>query len=327
MTQQTAKYESFGSFYGYYVADEPGKNEIGNYATQLTTLKNHANIASYFNLKPNWDSDFLLGGYDTYLKNAFATNAEAVSYDLYLRAKASAVLNNIRTADFYKNLAAARTASMNANKPFQAFVQTGANWIDKSTDQVNSRNKLTIQEMYLEANAALAMGAKGIHYFNLIESVKQVEAGDNDSGLITIRGEANNNEDANGNYAYYNAAKKINTYIAKIDEVLMNATSKGVVSNNSAVTGRVTNYGKISSVSGDIMVGCFDYYGKEAYLIVNISPDGGGTGSEVDAVLNFSEPQQGTYIAMGGTDWTTMSSTSQFTKNIPAGESVLVVLD
>ena len=75
------------------------------------------------------------------------------------------------------------------------------------------------------------------------------------------------------------------------------------------------------------MVGCFDYYGKEAYLIVNISPDGDGTSSAVDAVLEFSDAQQGTYIAMGDTDWTTMSSTSQFTKNILAGESVLVVLD
>lgn len=324
LSPQTAKYESFGSFYGYYVADEPSNSEISNYTTQLTTLKNHANIASYFNLKPNWDGDFLINKYDNYLNNAFATDAEAVSYDLYLRAKAYAS-PGIRTTNFYKNLAAARTASKNANKPFQAFVQTGANWKDKSTDQVNSGNRLTIQEMYLEANAALAMGAKGIHYFTLVESVNQVKAGDNDSGLITIKGEANNNE--GGNYAYYDAAKKINTYVAKIDEVLMNATSEGVVSNNSDVTGKVTSYGKISSVSGDIMVGCFDYYGKKAYLIVNISPDGGGTGSAVDAVLNFYEAQKGTYIAMGDTEWTTMSATSQFTKSIPAGESVLVVLD
>ena len=331
LSQQTAKYESFGSFYGYYVADEPGKNEIGNYATQLTTLKNHANIASYFNLKPNWDSTFSGDQYNTYLSNAFGTDAEAVSYDLYLRSKAYLVGGfKLRTADFYKNLAAARTASMNANKPFQAFVQTGANWIDKSTDQVNPSNKLTIQEMYLEANAALAMGAKGIHYFNLIESVKQVEAGDNDSGLITIKGEANNND--GGNYAYYNAAKKINTYVAKIDEVLMNATSKGVITSNNTVTNNISSdcklsqYGALIGVdNAECMVGCFDYYGKDAYLIVNVSPDEGGIGTPQSITLTFNSNVSYDYTRMDGTTGT--GKGASMTETVGAGESVLVVVD
>ena len=334
LSKQTAKYESFGSFYGYYLADEPGRTEIGNYTTQLTTLKNHVNIASYFNLKPIWDDDFRSNKetrYKEYLNSAFTMDTEAVAYDLYLRGKTYKIgkQGEIRTADFYKSLDLARTASKsNKNKPFQAFVQTGAQWKDGSNDTVNKTNRVTIQEMYLEANAALAMGAKGIHYFNLIESVKQVEAGDNDSGLITIKGEKNNNE--GGDHAYYDAAKKINTYVAKIDEVLMNATSKGVMVSDNTVSENinccVSNYGVVNRVTGsDYMVGCFDYYGKDAYLIVNISPDEGGTGTPQSITLKFNSEVSYDYTRMDGKTGT--GNGTSMTETVGAGESVLVVVD
>ncbi len=320
---QTAKYENFGSFYGYYVADEPTKSEISDFTTTLGTLKNKVNIASYFNMLPISDVTFQLGGdYTSYLNTAAATGAETISYDLYLRAKNG----NIRAKNFYQNLDEARTASMKASKPFQAFVQTGANWIDKSSDSVSDSNRLTIQEMYLEANAALAMGAKGIHYFTLIESANQVAAGDNYSGLITINGEANNNEDEK--YAYYDAAKKINTYIAKVDEVLMNATSKGVITTNSKIQSymsgentNLTSYGAVTSVTGtNAFVGCFDYYGKNAYMVVNTS-----TSASETITLNMADTITYTYTGMDCASHT--GSGTLILTGLGAGESVLVVVD
>ena len=318
---QTAKYENFGSFHGYYVADEPSNGKIGNFKTILDTLKNKVNIASYFNMLPISDANFILGGYTDYLNNAAATSAETISYDLYLRAKDG----EIRTKKFYQNLDEARTASMNASKPFQAFVQTGANWIDKSSDSVSSSNRLTIQEMYLEANAALAMGAKGIHYFTLIESANQVAKNDNDSGLITIKGEKNNNE--GGNYAYYDAAQKINTYIAKVDEVLMNATSKGVITNStiqgymSGKNTKLSAYGAVTSVTGtNAFVGCFDYYGKNAYMVVNTS-----TSASETITLNMADSVSYKYTGM---DCVSHTESGVLTlTDLGAGESVLIVVD
>ena len=228
-------------------------------------------------------------------------------------------------------MAWARDVASDAGKPFYAFVQVGNYFKNNNSTVTEQSNLTTVQEMYLEANAALAMGARGISYYSLTQPYEFAVDTDGTvdlyrSGLINVEGVKNNGA-GDANYEYFNAAKKINTYIDKIDEVLMNATYQAVVSTNKDVTGMVTQWGKIASVSGDIMVGCFDYYGKEAYMIVNIAGDGGGKGSAVDAVLKFTEAQKGTYIAMGEPDWSTMSSTMRFTKNIPAGEAVLVVLD
>ena len=328
---QTGKYDSFSSFHGYYVEDEPeNESAISNYTTQLTALKNHANIASYFNMSPIGDSSFLTKtAYEKYLKAALATGAESLSYDMYLRGKNKLIEGfEIKTTDFYKNLDVARTLSMSASKPFQAFVQTGANWIDTSIDRVSNNNRLTIQEMYLEANAALAMGAKGINYFTLVESATQVDEKDNDSGLITIAGAANHNE--GGNYDYYNAAKKINTFIAAVDEVLMNATNQGVISDNPTVTSNVTcersNYGAVQSITGsEYMIGCFDYYGKDAYLIVNITPDEGDSGSSQNITLNFDGTYSYTATDMTCTKTTTSGQSASFA--VGAGEAVLVVVE
>ena len=331
MPIQTGKYDGFSSYQGNYVEDEPeNESAISKYTTQLTALKNHANIASYFNMSPIGDSSFWTKtAYEKYLKAALDTGAESLSYDMYLRGKYQPIVGSeIKTTDFYENLDVARSLSAKASKPFQAFVQTGANWIDTSFDEVNPSNRLTIQEMYLEANAALAMGAKGINYFTLVESTTQVDKGDNDSGLITIAGAANHNE--GGNYDYYNAAKKINTFIAAVDEVLMNATNQGVISDKSTVTSNVTcerpNYGAVQSINGrEYMIGCFDYYGKDAYLIVNITPDKGGSGSSQNITLNFDGTYSYTATDMTCTKTTTSGQSASFA--VGAGEAVLVVVE
>ena len=337
LVAQTAKYDSFSSFHGYYIEDEPDNaSAISKYATQLNALKNHANIATYFNMSPLGDSSFSgnTNTYTAYLQVALATGAESLQYDMYLRGKSSLRGYEIKTEEFYKNLDIARGLSINASKPFQAFVQTGANWKDTLLDIVNSKNRLTIQEMYLEANAALAMGAKGINYFTLLESTTQVENNDNYSGLITVSGDANHNE--GGNYDYYTAAQKINTFIAAVDEVLMNATSKGVVTTNSTVKGYIGGAainatdeaaGVLKEVTGseEAFVGCFDYYGKDAYLIVNITPDEGRGGSSQNITLNFDGTCS--YTATDMTCKKTPGSGQSASFTVGAGEAVLVVVE
>ena len=336
---QTAKYDSFSSFHGYYVADEPTTNDINKYTTSLTKMKDYVHLASYFNLLPISDSDFLLGGYESYMNKAAATDAEALVYDLYLRGQNKTLLGQtIRTSDFYKNLDVARTASSNNNKPFYAFVQTGTQFESTDSNSVVAQDKMvTVQEMYLEANAALAMGAKGINYYTLIQGTEDVShnAGDlYSSGLITLEGKANHGNGGSagdGNdYNYYDAAKKINKFIASVDEVLMNATSTGVISDSSTVKSNVScelsGYGAVQSITGsNYMVGCFDYYGKDAYLIVNITPDEGSRGTSRNITLNFDGTYSYTATDMTTTKKTISGNSASF--SVGAGEAVLVVVE
>ena len=110
----------------------------------------------------------------------------------------------------------------------------------------------------------------------------------------------------------------------------MNASNKGVISNNSTVTANVTcklsNYGAVQSITGnEFMVGCFDYYGKDAYMIVNITPDEGSSGNSQDITLNFNGTYSYTATDMTCKKSVTSGQSARFT--VGAGEAVLVVVE
>ena len=364
LSEITAQYDGYASFTGYYIYDEPMYNAKYNNQKSLVDItaplgafEKYTNINSYLNLFPYICGPLngQLGGsssdrmsydnYKLYVKKASSLGAQALAYDMYLRGNGvtsgwwftQTTKYKIHTEDFYTNLNWMRTIASEEGKPFQAFVQVGTDFQSENESSTNQKNLTTVQEMYLEANAALAMGAKGIQYYSLIQPSAFAKNSDGTcdyyrSGLINAKGEANNGA-GGADYEYYNAAKKINTYIAKVDEVLMNASSKAVIATDSTTQGylagaNVTSWGSVSSVRGTkALVGCFDYYGKEAYFVVNTTPDVGGSGSAQTILLNFNGAKKGSYIAMGNDSWTDMTSTTQLSLRVPAGESVLVVLD
>lgn len=359
LTKITAKYDGYDSFGGYYIYDEPLYSMLDNIDTPLTRLQSYTNINSYVNLFP-YISGLLngqLGGSDTepttydrykmYVEKASRIGAQVLSYDMYLRGNGVETTTwwgqtkrtyKIHTRDFYTNLDWMRDIVAAQGKSFQAFVQVGTDYGSGNKQSTNCADLTTVQEMYLEANVALAMGARGIQYYSLIQPIEYAKNSDGTydyyrAGLINAKGEANNGV-GGANYEYYNAAKKINTYIAKIDEVLMHATSKAVIATDGTTagylskTGAVNTYDSVASVTGTkALVGCFDYYGKEAYMVVNTTPDVGGTGSSQTITLTFDGAKSGKYIAMGAEGWTDMSSAIQLSLEVPAGESFLVVLD
>lgn len=351
--KQTAKYTGYASFAGYYITDEPTNTRLENYETAMKTIEPYANVHGYLNLFPYISEDLNtdMGGtegnptgeenYMKYLQNASRYGASALSYDLYLRGNgiSSGALGLYKTykiysEDFYTNLDWARTVSYQEGKPFYAFVQVGTDFV-KDTKATDQRNLTTVQEMYLEASAALAMGARGISYYSAVqpfEWAKTSETGVYDvyrSGLINTEGKENNGAGGE-NYEYYNAAKRINAYIAMVDEVLMYASNKGVVTNNITIKGYIDNAaieaadekaGVLKSVTGDnALVGCFDYYGEDAYMIVNTS-----TSASETVVLTFDTVQNIKQVQMGDSDWEITNSVSEVTVSLGAGESALVV--
>ena len=79
---------------------------------------------------------------------------------------------------------------------------------------------------------------------------------------------------------WYYYAQTINQHIKAIDEVLMNSTHKGVIASGEQANKDLEfttcviesgSFNELQSVSGDALVGCFNYQGKTALYVVNHS--------------------------------------------------------
>lgn len=348
LENRNAIYDVYKSFGGYYICDEPliknptigsqNRPLISSFTTQLGYMKEYTNINSWYNLFPiisgtlGWSMQRNLNGvnrdnYKEYMQAALDSGVDMLSYDFYLRDNDG---KNEDMGNFYKNIDEMRTMSISTGVPFMAFVQAGS-FFENEKQNVDQSKLTTVQEMFLEASAPLAMGAKGINYFYLMQTLNNSYKKDGSidlyrSGLINVEGNPNHGENNNPDYDYYAAAKKINTFIANADEVLMNSDSKGIISTDTNVTeninnagDKLTSYGNVSSVKGNnALVGCFDYYGKSAYMVVNTSID-----SETTITLEIESNQKYSYTDM---DCTTKSGNGTLTLNIPAGECVMVVM-
>ncbi len=292
-------YDSYDSFAGYFVADgayykkqytsDNGKynanNGVAEYASVLGTIAKYVNVNSYFNLLPI-NSEALGYSFSGSEDSVNVTYDDYAAYALAASIAGSDFLSNSTTLSqgeetFYKNLAWMNAISQDETiaKPFYATVEV---------DENNTTN------MYLEANAALAFGAKGIQYDAITEA---------SSGVYSI-----------------------NKFIKAVDYILMDAKNKGVITTNNAIEnsidrGLIGNYGAVTSVTGNnALVGCFDYFGKDTYLVVN-------TGATANTfTLTFDEAVNGAVIAFAGTT-SELSVANTYQVEVGVGESVLIVLD
>lgn len=214
----------------------------------------------------------------------------------------------------------ARAVAQEKGTPFWAFAQAGLYITNNST--ISSAYLPTKADQQWEISASLACGAKGIQYFQVV-ATSEWTAGDKDTdraGLIKADGTKNNT------YGYYDAAKETNTFVAAVDHVLMNADNKGVIANDenakTPLKGMLLeNYNEVTSVTGaNALVGCFDYFGKTALLVVNCN-----TSSAQDITLNFNGTQSYEMTDYAGK--TTTDSTSSLKMRINAGQCTLVVLN
>lgn len=347
MPIRIGRYSMYHSFAGLNIVDEPTYGSvyvnshgrpIADYASAIQLYKNSANINGYMNLFPYYSdtSGATTTNYKVYLDNTFtSTDAEVLSYDHYaIRTSEGnwweSLLGTthkkvVKATDFYTNLEMARAQVKDTGKPFWAFAQAGA--VSTASGTIASTYCPTAAEQQWEINAALAMGARGIQYWQLFQGTTYAgEDGDYArSGLIGANGQVNT--------TYYNAAKELNAFIAVIDEVLMNAENEGVIVNDSTASGalssavKLSSYQELASVTGtNAMVGCFDYYGKTALLLVNCN-----TSSAQNIKLTFNEECQAYVTKMGATEVnrTTAStlSANSVTVNVNAGQSALVIVE
>ena len=127
---------------------------------------------------------------------------------------------------------------------------------------------------------------------------------------------------------WYYYAQEINKHIAAIDEVLMNSVNKGVIvsgeqakADMSLTTCEIKDgtFHQLKSVTGDAMVGCFNYQGKTALYVVNYSME-----HAQKITLTFDGSQNVKMIQNAEESYVKGKA---LTLDMAAGEGILLVLE
>lgn len=315
------------SFKGLFVWDEPKASEMSNYAAKSTKANSYSNIFGYTNLFPNGYSstDQIGSDYQAYLDEYCATyNPKMISWDHYVFRSNSSLRDYSDV--YFTNLSTIRNTAQREGIPFWGFLQLGDPNGVNDTNKSNTITHTASQTLW-NANTQLAFGAKGIQYFPLVQPYDYAYCNADGkmyydaSGMISANGEKNK---------YYDYAVNVNRQIKAVDHILMNSDSKAILATERAKTQTgisATSYGSISSVSNTksgyynygVIIGCFDYNGREAYYVVNNDKSNATT---VTLTLNKTHNYT-TYTA----DATATASGSTYSATLAAGAAVLVVMD
>lgn len=338
---------TYDSFVAYTLRDEPcTKAQIGYMKNAKNSLlagcsSMMLNRTFFINLLPynpqssDYDNDFGTSPSITAYKNYIdyvvkELNPKFLSYDMYpFRVYTNGRADVIDIAGYFQNLSTIRERANYYQIPFWYYVQCGSDWDDSGTGanmpSNDHKSRPTEGEFRWLVNTTLAYGAKGIEYF---EAQQQP--------MFTKSGDDNPNYSRNGIWGYngqrnewYDYALEANNQIKAIDEYLMNATQEGLIVGSSASSSSLipagdkrNSYYELSSISGNVIVGCFNYKGRTALYVVNDSTSGSGA-----CTLNFNGNYTYTQVR-NATKTTSIISGNQISlSGLKAGEGVLIVLD
>ena len=341
-----AQYGVYGSLLGIHVIDEPKPSTGGDwsntyykrykyYKDPMEGLEAYANLTGYVNMQGA--GAFERGEYSDYLAEIEPT-VEYLSFDSYLYLELNETLKKYRLNGYLETLDTMQQASVESGKPFWSYVSAGCDFRDDG-DNSETAHYMTEADVLWNVNTSLAFGAKGITYFPMMQPAYFANEGEgydyNRNGIIGADGNANR---------YYPMVQKANTQIAAVDDVLMNADSKGVITVGTAASDvsaaasqRSYTFGSILSKAGGkytdklynvtasgaagAMVGAFGYHSSEAYYVVNYDRTESATQS---ITLTFNTNYDVTVIQNGVK--TTYDSQDACTVTLDSGEGVLIVL-
>lgn len=363
MAALMATYGAYDSFLGITIVDEPkgSANWENNthddptldtafsntdfkryqyYEALAEALKPYGNITGYINLHGSQSVD--TGDFYDYVSQ-IGEDVDVLSFDtyLYFEDQTYPILVRRRLSSYLESLDTIRQVGLEQGKPFWSYVQAGSDYRQNAEG-----NDTATEGYYTEAdtlwivNTSLAYGAKGIQYFPLLQpeyfGYDNTKEGGYDydrNGLIGFNNEANRN---------YAMVQKANKQIAAIDDVLMNATSAGVIVTgtaasdiNTASSVRGYDFTGVMEKSNNIytemlkdvtanngaMVGVFDYQGYEAYYVVNYDRTEGAS-QNITLALNGNAKYRVVADAV-----TTSGEGNTITLTVPSGAGVLVVLE
>ena len=279
--EEVANYSDYEAFCGMYLVDEPqapyympgdGSRYISTYKELAKILQYDLNLTCYINMFPLSNIEENQEKYTQYVDEVCETfNPTYLLWDKYPFDSAD------KLDVYFNNMDLMRTKAKELQIPFWTFIQAGGQWND-AREYFDSKLPYYPNEAQFNwnVNTCLAFGAQGLTYFPLIQPehfayAESTEWDFNRNGIIGAAGNKNQ---------WYYYAQNINKHIGAIDEVLMNSVNKGVIVNgkdakkDTELVECVIESGKfqeLMSVSGDAMVGCFNYNGKTALYVVNYS--------------------------------------------------------
>lgn len=318
-----ADYRHYKAFCGCYGVDEPTteyypgpREDIAVFGPKMNYLAEEG-VWAYGNLLPCYNEEYR-EKYDRYVREWLKTcHVEMLMWDHYVHDK------NVQIIDYFYSLSYGREIANEYGIPFWTFIQAGSQWEAGSRREDSDGYYPNEGEFLWNVNTSLAYGAKGISYFPLIqpESFTQTASDARDferNGLIGASGERNR---------WWHYAKKANKQILAIDEVLMNAASMGVIvtseqakadNADSSCVIKENAWRELSGITGNAMIGCFDYVGKSAFYVVNYDMESAQT-----IELEFSTHFDFEVIQAGEV---TKHAACTLSLSMEAGEGVLVVM-
>lgn len=331
---QMAAYSSHPAFAGLFVYDEPftsdysasglsdGTRDMKNYTQITQVLNKELDMWSYQNLLSLADVE-KKADYEKYLTEFCETqNPKNLLFDRY-----QFDADKKGEEDIYLyNLATYREYGEKYNIPWWSFIQAGSQWNDDKKYFTSDSYYPNEGEFDWMVNLNLAFGAKGIVYFPLFQPyffAYGSEPGVYDferNGLIGTWGNKNR---------WYYYAQNINKHIDVIDEVLMNSVSKGILATgeksiqdahdtrDALMEG--TSWRELKTVSGDAVIGCFNYQGKTALYVVNYSYK---TAQKIE--LDFVKECNVKVVQTAETSYVKADS---LTLEMAAGDGVLLVFE
>lgn len=286
LTQQMSKYMNHPAFGGIYVVDEPMTDyfepaedlmrELNRYEKLSPLLSQDLGIFCYENalssgIKSNGMENFerYLNDYCDVLKPSY------LQFDRYPFDESQKGLTN----RYFYDLSKVRKVAQEHDIPFWTFIQAGSQWNDAQDHFTSTDYWPNESEFTWNVNTCLAFGSQGISYFPFIQPYyfAYAENGEWDferNGIVGAWGNKNR-------WYYYavNVAKQIRA----VDEVLMNSVSKGVLAYGEDAIKETklaeetmlegSSWRELKDVSGDALVGCFNYQGKTALYVVNYSQE------------------------------------------------------
>ena len=272
-------YINYPAYCGNDIIDEP--EYVGFYGAEDSAVIMHQyfpmmervnklNVFGVTNLLPMRAGDE--NRYEEYV-DAWLEGAKpkVLSYDYYPFDGNESLGNAL---PYFENLAIIRKAAEREGIPFWPFLQAGGQWNDAQT-RFDSKEYYPSQgEFYWNVGTSLAYGAKAIQYFPLIQPytfawAESTPLDAERNGLIGVFGNKTR---------WYYYAQDMNKQIAAVDEVLMNAVNKGVIAAGQQANAHLggdpyliegTSWRELMNVTGDAMIGCFNYNGKTALYVVN----------------------------------------------------------
>lgn len=226
--------------------------------------------------------------------------------------------------NWFQNLSIIRDNAEEAGIPYWTFIQAGAQWNDEKAKFDSNGYFPSEGNFNWLINTALAYGTKGIHYFPTVQPSHFAYTKTDDldfqrNGLIGAWGNKNR---------WYYYAQNANEHIAVIDEVLMNSVNKGILLSGTLMEGHFedvkfilegTSWRELKDISGDTMIGCFNYLGKSAFYVVNYD-----TEYAQEITLDFYDSYNMRVVQKAETSYV---NTNSLTLQVHAGDGVLIVIE